>query len=261
MGKNVHYGSSSFEFQKMRLINWFGSWSKMLLATTATVVAAAVFGFQYAAGLIVAPLLHSRAKKHLGVFTAFLSRPKPDSCWRAAARAEVNDDDLVLLRNTFSNNDSATAATVVASSIPNTLASSANILRRDWLGHAGMATLFTLWGGGVIAPPVCNAAATEDLINVDPLAAFGMQLEQATKDDLVRSVVVVEAQSSQWPRDAAHPLPSNRGLDAAALPLPNAVEPVVPATAAAATATGSGGLLDAIEQARTKKQVNPRTHG
>jgi hypothetical protein len=63
MGKNVHYGSSSFEFQKMRLINWFGSWSKMLLATTATVVAAAVFGFQYAAGLIVAPLLHSRAKK------------------------------------------------------------------------------------------------------------------------------------------------------------------------------------------------------
>jgi hypothetical protein len=173
----------------------------------------------------------------------------------------VNDDDLVLLRNTFSNNDSATAATAVASSIPNTLASSANILRRDWLGHAGMTTFFTLWGGGFIAPPVCNAAVTEDLINVDPLAAFGMQLEQATKDDLVRSVVVVEAPSSQWPRDAAHPLPSNRGLDAAALPLPNAVEPVVPATSAAATATGSGGLLDAIEQARTKKQVNPRTHG
>jgi hypothetical protein len=236
---------------------------------TAVTVVAAVFGLQHAAGLFVAPLFHSPAKMHFGVSNAFSFRQKPDLCFILAgrpARSNANDDDSLLpeanrhslLWNTVPSYDSATVA-VVSSSKPNSLAtsSSAPILRRDWMGAAAGVTT-TVWalclgGGSTLAPLACNAATTDNLSNDDPLAAFGMQMQQASKMDLVvRPVVVVEStQSSQWPRAAAHPLPSNRGLDDTALPM------VEPGPAAAA----NGGLLDAIEQARSKKQVNPRTHG
>lgn len=82
----------------------------------------------------------------------------------------------------------------------------------------------------VVGPAIAVEPAPAAEVAVDPLAAFGEQLQ---KTDVI-------SKPQKWPQEAAHPLPSLSGSD----------DPPVPS-----------GLQEALEQAKSKKQVDPRTHG
>jgi hypothetical protein len=110
-----------------------------------------------------------------------------------------------------------------------------SVSRRSFVTAAMLISTSTI-ACTIMPPPAQSAASAAEPQGptIDPLVAFGEQLQ---KTDI----------GQKWPQEAAHPLPSISGST-----------PPPPATAAPVVVSD---IEAALENAKAKKQVDPRTHG